>query len=530
MNQMTTPTSRFRGLGMLEPLFTRLGLARWLGNETSRRNLYSVFGYKTTPIYDDLFFKYMRQDIAARVVDAPASALWSNPPSVTSDNAEWTETWDDLVARQDLWSMIMRTDKLCGIGRFSIMVIGFHDGRPLDQPVSPAGLRKRGNQILFLQPYSFRAVSIEKYNNDQTSDRFNKPEIYQIQPDVERQLGFGDKGGIVPGKLGSFKVHASRVLHIAENVMENDVYGLPRMERVFNILDDLQKVTGGAAETFWLTGNRGLHINIDKDMMLQPGDEENLTEEIEEYQNQLRRVIRTRGVDVNELGSSTIDPRGTFEILIAILSGATGIPRRILTGSEAGQLASEQDRANWADRIDERRADWGNPTVLHKLIRLLTYAGYLPTDQAQSVTVDWPSAFKMSPLEAAQTSAQHARSATNFAKAIETMENMKRGEPGTPETTDGEGNTIPGTPAVEGIVFEEELITIPEARRMIGLDKPVPTYNSGADIATTTKPKSTQQTRSKKARAQSSGPKGIRIEGAKSIASVRWFVGKDGQI
>src|SRR5690606_33041328 len=129
---------------------------------------------------------------------------------------------------------------------------------------------------------------------------------------------------------GSFLVHASRVVHIAENCLENNVFGSPRIERVYNLLDDLLKVVGGSAETYWLTGNRGIHIDIDKDMEMDPTDEKNLTDEVEEYQHQQRRFIRTRGGKVTNLGTDVADPTGVFNVLIAMLSGATGIPKRIL--------------------------------------------------------------------------------------------------------------------------------------------------------------------------------------------------------
>lgn len=466
-------------MGLHDSLLGRFNFFTNLLNQAGR-NLYSTFGYTIDPSFEDRLRKYLRQDVAARVVDAPASALWTNPPSVTSTDQAWNDAWNDLVAREDLWAAIERADKLAGIGRYSIIIIGFNDGKSLEQPVDKIRLGRNKQKILYLQPYSESSAQIKEYNGNERSERFNKPEMYLINPQIEKQLGFDKSGAKAP--LGSFRVHASRVIHIAENVLENDVFGSPRLERVYNILDDLQKVTGGSAETYWLTSNRGMHIDVDKEMELEPQDAANLTEEIKEYANGLQRFIRTRGVKVNSLGGTVSDPKNTFGILIATISGATGIPQRILIGSEAGQLASEQDRANWADRIDERRANFGNPIVLHQLVKMLTFVGYLPSSDTLQITIAWPSAFKMSPLEAAQTSAQHARSATNFAKTFETMYKLTLGTPGTPETTGPNGETIPGIEAVPGMEIEGELVTIEEARKMIGLDKPEVTFDSGEDV------------------------------------------------
>lgn len=449
-----------------------------------KRDLYEVFGYAKEISYEQKLIKYMRQDIAGRIVDAPATALWTNPPSVSSSDAAWTTAWNDLVTRNKLWYHIEAADKLAGIGKFAVILIGFNDGGSLDSPVNTRSLKqKTDNRILFMQAYGQNSVGIDTLDNDIRSENFGQPLMYKIKPIVEADLNIGGTASIKYGK--EFKVHASRIIHVVDNTLDNTIYGYPRLERVYNLLDDLIKVTGGSAETFWLTANRGLHIDVDKEMELDKDDEKNLSDEVAEYVHQLTRVIRTRGTKVSSLGSDVPDPRGTYDIIISNISGATGIPRRILTGSEAGQLASAQDRANWADRIEERRADWANPIVIAQIISKMTNASYLPilSSTSATITIDWPEAFKMSPLEDAQTSAQHARSATNFAKAIETMQNLNRGQPGQEPTLDSEGNPIPGsgTEAIPGADLGD-LITIDEARHYLGLDKPKVTYDSAEDI------------------------------------------------
>jgi hypothetical protein len=184
----------------------------------------------------------------------------------------------------------------------------------------------------------------------------------------------------------------------------------------YNTLDDLLKVTGGSAELYWLTSNRGLHVDIDKEMELDPADEQALSDEIDEYQHQLRRVLRTRGVKVDALGSEVADPRGVFETLLAELAATTSIPQRILIGSEAGQLASEQDRANWADYIERRRKIFAEPYVLKPVLRTLEALQYFPKETADKTVWEWPEAFHTSPLEESQIYAAWARAVVNLAR------------------------------------------------------------------------------------------------------------------
>jgi len=189
-----------------------------------------------------------------------------------------------------------------------------------------------------------------------------------------------------------------------------------------------------------------MQVDVDKEMELLEADAQALEEEIEEYIHNLRRVIRTKGVTVNSLGSDVADPRGTFSVLTSLLSGATGIPQRILFGSEAGQLASEQDRANWAARIEERRVLFAEPMILNPFVKMMVAATVLPAPT--SLVWKWPDAFKMSPLERAQAAAQKARTLANTAKALEAT---------------------------------DPVITKEEARSMIGLDEVNPIFDEPSD-------------------------------------------------
>lgn len=400
---------------MASNLLSRSGISRLLGFMFhGQRDTYKVFGYSNNIKYEQAVGRYRRQDIAARIVEAPANALWSNPPELKTSDTTWDKAWEKLELTQKLWKSISRADKMSGMGEFSVLLLGFADGRKLETPVRRVG----GQEVTYLQPYGFDAIEIESLVEDKSSNRFLLPEIYKITPTK----------GMESNKLATnptaFKVHASRILHIGENYLTNEVFGNPRIERIWNLLDDLLKVAGGTAETYWLTGNRGMQVDIDKEMELTDADEKALSDEIDEYQHELRRVMRTRGVKVNMLGSDIPNPQPVFNMIMSMISGATGIPKRILLGSEAGQLASEQDRNNWAERIEERRFDFGEPEVVRPLIELLTDAGVLPTVDPSKVLIKWPDAFRLTPFEKASSAGQIAKSAINLSKMLESPQSV----------------------------------------------------------------------------------------------------------
>jgi len=404
---------------MTGTLSIRQSLGNMLGKMfQGNRDMYNVYGYSKNVQYQDCVARYQRQDVAARIVDVPADSLWANPPIITTGNAEWDSAWSELVTAQNLWNKISRVDKLAGMGQYAVLLVGYDKTPLLDMPVTNVA----GRKVAYLQPYSVDAAKTSTYVTDPNSPRFMKPAIYQISPVVDASL-LGSSG-TTTGVATAFQVHYSRILHIAEGCLVDELIGNPRMFRVFNLLDDLMKVCGGSAETFWIVSNRGMQVDIDKEMELTEDDEAALSDEIEEYTHNLRRVIRTRGVNINSLGSDSPDPMNIFQVIMSLIAGATGLPKRILMGSEAGHLASGQDRNNWAERIEERRTTFGEPIVLWPLIRQLTAAGVLPTVPEENIVIEWPDAFKLSPLEIAQTAAQRANAAANITRAWATAPDL----------------------------------------------------------------------------------------------------------
>ncbi len=472
-------------MSALSELLSRIKLAAGLGIQANgSRDLYDVFGWHKTPKYQDFIDKYRRQDIAVRVINAPVNGLWSDPPKITGDDT-FNAAWNDLLARIPVFFNVQRLDKLAGLGRFAILVIGFDDRGKLEEQI----VRKKDTKVLYMQPYGEGSVTIDSYDENPKSSRFGLPLIYEVDPGT-----FDSNSGIrkVTKAQHKFKIHWSRVLHVAENILESPVFGSSRLEAVYNVLDDILKVTGGSAETYWLNANRGLHVNVDKDLDLDPEDAENLSEEMEEYQHNLRRIIRTRGVEVSPLGSDVADPTGTFDVQLSLLASCTGIPKRVLAGSEAGQLASQQDRANWSQRIEERITEYGQPIILIPLLRLLIDSGVLPSPL--SLVIEWPDAFKMNPLERAQTSAQMARSAANLAKTLATIQQINHNNAvdsqetiiSNPVPFGGDGTSTTETlPALlDSKPPKLELLTEDECRRIIGFGKHQPVFDSKSDTST----------------------------------------------
>lgn len=423
-------------LGGLSDFLARMRLGAIAGLQfDGQRDLYKTFGYKKQLRHEDFLAKYLRQDVAQRIIDKPVNATWSDPPQVIGNDA-FNTAWKELTKDNIIWSVLAKLDKFAGLGQFAVLLIGYDDGKDLEKPINTS----RSNKILYYQPFLEGSVRVLEYDEDPKSSRFTRPTIYGITPGDTAVNRLDAAHKAMTRK--EFRCHFTRLLHVADNSFENNILGHSRLEPIYNLLDDLLKTVGGSAETLWLTANRGLHIDVDKELELSPDDAADLSDELEEYQHNLRRIIRTRGVKVSPLVGNYADPYNLFDVQMSLISANSGIPKRVLMGSEAGQLASQQDRANWSIFIAERNMVFAEPFILRAFIQNLQASNVLPESD---VRVEWPEAYKMSPLERAQTGAQLARSAANVTKAMMNSREC--------------GSTI---------------ITVEEGRRLITFDKQMP--------------------------------------------------------
>lgn len=407
------------GLAVLSALLSRATLASRLGRQFGgKRDLYDAFGYKKELNFDDYFMKYDRQDIAGRIVEAPAVGTWNCPlghqlvveDDDFSKDTSFEEAWKEFSTRLRVLHYLQRVDVLAGLGRYAVLVIGIRNGGAMDQPLK-RGSVKRPEDIIYLSVFSEKSAEIKEWETNSNDENYGRPKIYEIDfanPEA-RKWGFS---------VSKQRVHFSRVIHVAEGLLEDDVFGRPRLKRVMNRLEDVEKVAGGGAEAFWLNAYRGLHANLDENVDLDPKQEKELSAEIDEYIHGLRRVIRTQGMQLKELGGHVADPRGVFETLLALISSATSIPKRILLGAERGELASTQDEVNWNTYLKRRQEQFAEP-VLRSLIDRLIWLGALP-EPKDGYKVNWPNLFELSAKEKAEIANTMATAIRNYAPFGET--------------------------------------------------------------------------------------------------------------
>jgi len=394
MSENEKTSSEKSGLNVLQlrtlaEVISRMRLSGMLGlTFQGNRDLYSVLGYKKDLIFQDYMLTYRRGSLGKRVINAPVDATWFGNVSVyenqEEEETEFEKVWKELNKKHHIIAKLNRFDKLVGLGEYAVLLMGFNDGGELQNPV--AG---RIGDLIYLQPYHQGNCQIIEWEIDEKNPRYGRPNVYSVKL-------------IRPGIVGAYKesrVHWSRTIHAAGECLENDVLGLPRMESCFNRLSDIDKLSGGSAEMFWQGALGGKAFSTKEGATLDAQTATAMGEEIDEYIHGLRRYMRLQNMDVQNLSPDLISsPKDYLDIQLDLLAGDTGIPKRILVGSERGELASTQDESNWLTRIEQRRTQFAEPFILRPFVDRLIEVGILP-EPKEGYQVDWPDLWSMSDQE-----------------------------------------------------------------------------------------------------------------------------------
>jgi len=391
--------------------FGRMRLLRMMAGIQygGKRDIYQAAGYipQDQEKFEDYFGLYQRGDVAGRIVDMPAKTTWKTPPEISEpdkpDGTKFTKQFTDLAKRLRLWHYFDRLDRLTGIGRYGVMMLGVRgaDDVALRQPLDRI---KRPEDLIYLSVYHERFAQIDSWQMDVQHPRFGLPEMYklyittnQMDPNWTRSV--------------SITVHHSRCLHAAEDLLQDEVFGRPRLQRVLNRLFDLDKVAAATGESYWQLMSRILQAKIDPEFDISPTEVDELDEKLLEMTHDLRRQFTAKGVNLEWLQSSALDVSGVADFYFSLLAGGSGIPKRILFGAEQGELASTQDQLSYYGLINERQEQFAEPHILRKFIDRMIELTVLPKPDTGEYVVTWPTLFEETDKEQAESDRLRAEAA-----------------------------------------------------------------------------------------------------------------------
>lgn len=404
INEVQTQINRL-GLAINSVLTDRLRTAGELGLQfNGQRDIYQAAGYPKiiTPIM--YHARYERQSIAKPIVDAAPDETWRIAPQILDgatiddarDDTDFVKAWNQLATggklqadgdtAHGLLHYLHRLDCQAGIGQYGVLLLGTRDeGIDLSRPLK-AGSLKSPDDLLYVSVYPQVHASILSLESNRSQRRYGLPATYQLTTTT---------GGVIGGATLSTQqvAHWTRILHVAESLLSDDIFGTPRLEGVWNELMNIEKIMASSGEAAWKLGDPAT-LFTPKDGYKLPSKEDEITaieDQIDEMIHGLRRFMMGN-LEGNTLGGQITDPTGLTMLNLILVAAKTGIPLQILLGTTHagwGDSSSSKDERRWAKNIEQRQQTFVWPVILRPLINRLIWCGALPPPQSGDFCVKW---------------------------------------------------------------------------------------------------------------------------------------------
>lgn len=376
-----------------------------------RRNYYDECGYPRPgrETDQDFYDLYRRDSLAARVVEVFPKECWQVPPEVyetEDDEATEFETAFDETCKglrgefswargeagtNPLWQYLQLADVLSGVGSYGVILLGFDDVKDdqgLRKPVKRA--KYGGRKLLSVRAFTSVQAEIVRWDTDPTSPRRGMPEAYNVTFN-----DFRDTSGHVsaPGTQ-TVEVHWTRCVHVVDRyhqAVSSEWAGAPRLRPVLNEVLGDQKVCMTSPEAFWRACVNLLmietHPTLGGDVKINESALKNMMERI---MNGMERYGVLRGLTAKSVAPTVNDPKPHHDVQLERISIKTGIPLRILKGSERGELSSAQDSGEWNARCAHRNSTYTSPGIVFPVTDRLIWAGVLPEPGEDGYSCWWP--------------------------------------------------------------------------------------------------------------------------------------------
>lgn len=401
---------------ILSDISDRLDLSRQMGWQYGdERKVYDALGYPADQklVFQYYWKRYVRQDIAAAVIDRPVDGTWKGDiiivePDKKREDSELAKAWKSLDREFNVKQTLNKLDKLTGIGKFGILLFGLDDVNSKDDWKTPTtGTRK----LNYIRPVAEHDVYIQEFEKHSANPRFGLPKFYKITTSSPETDGSGTYDIIV---------HWSRLLHIVDNNLTGQVVGQPRLKPIINRLNDLEKLMGGSAEMFWRGARPGYHIKLADDFDMTDDTRDDLDDELKAYENDVRRFLVGKGMEITPLEMQVANPEKHVDIQLQAISAYTRIPKRILTGSERGELASSQDADAWKEVLQTRREEFAEPNILRLFVDYCMNLNILPSHEDYNVL--WSDLFALSEKDRVEIGKLRADAIAAYGNSLQAQE------------------------------------------------------------------------------------------------------------
>jgi len=255
------------------------------------------------------------------------------------------------------------------------------------------GTLKDGLKLLLLTPYPWSRVNVSKYDTDDSSFRFGKPLVYEIER----------------GDGGTLKVHWSKIIHDAPRIFDDPVEGMSVVQILYDDATAFRNMRWGLYQTIFRYGSGFPHIHLPGATRKQIQDMINAGEF--DYINS-RGFFVTGGkgddketIDFIGVQGVTLNPDPYLKMSFENFSLASRIPQDIFKGVSAGRITgSEFNERNYYKYISGEQNS-KTPVVRSLVDRLLATGQIEPADgrvkfpPGSEYVVEWYSAFELNEVD-----------------------------------------------------------------------------------------------------------------------------------
>ena len=308
------------------------------GLDGKRSRAWCEYGFKSDLSFLDYYGAYDRDGLGNAAIELRADKVFSSDPWIIegderSESENYTATELEIkrfAKRVKLWQAMKQAYIMALVGGCSYLILELKDGKRLsDKPKLSARTLDTVDRII---PVWRNQIEVK----DRTADGI----VTMYQYSEPQEDGYHPKHR---------DVHPDRLVTLGCPQL-----GRPMLKAGFNALVTVEKVIGGAGESFLKNASRQMNINYDKEVDLEQIARAYGLEDLGEYQeimNELAKDINsgvdiamvTQGANVSAMTVAVSDPVPTFQTALQVFAASVKIPLKILIGNITGERASTED-------------------------------------------------------------------------------------------------------------------------------------------------------------------------------------------
>lgn len=361
------------------------------GIDSKRPTAWQQYGWPVQVTFDQLRQAYERGGPGHGAVHRILDKCWQEKPRIkkpgSDDESPWEKAVDKLLKPFRGWQKLRDFDRRNMVGHYAGLIYRVADGKALSEPLV------RGGKLVDLVPVFEDQLRVTEWFSDPAdADNFGKPRKFQYRT---KQIKNQDTQA-QPDQW--VDVHPSRVQILAEGSVGDMFDGVPLLRAGFNALVDIEKISGGSAESYLKNSARTLVFKFDANASPQAitqnadgtSSGKTVAAALEEKTDALNRSIDSsialQGGEASTLQTHQSDPKEAFATAANLFAASVRIPFTILFGQQTGRLASDEDKADFIARCESRQENELTP-MLEEFVTRMQDLGLL---EAGEFEVEWP--------------------------------------------------------------------------------------------------------------------------------------------